>query len=135
MPLCMCALQYKAMAIFYKYKNEVGYRDDTVPKTVNIRRHSLQQSFATPKISGLGCGRLLHTLTPPRSAFSYLQCLAQCHPYILLQIFILVSLMFYAGLAVTVKYSSVRRDDRIHHYTYVHTYTHAYCARELQQKL
>ena len=23
----------------YKYKNEVGYRDDTVPKTVDTRRH------------------------------------------------------------------------------------------------
>ena len=34
-----------------------------------------------------GCGRLLHALTPPRSAFLYLQFLARCHPYILLQIF------------------------------------------------
>ena len=31
-----------------------------------------------------GCGRLLHALTPPRSAFLYLQFLAWCHPYILL---------------------------------------------------
>ena len=30
-----------------------------------------------------GCGRLLHALTPPRSAFLYLQILARCHPYIL----------------------------------------------------
>ena len=25
--------------ILYKYKNEVGCRDDTVPKTVDTRRH------------------------------------------------------------------------------------------------
>ena len=34
-------------------KNEVGCRDDTVPKTVDTRRHwrseSMQQSSATPK--------------------------------------------------------------------------------------
>ena len=30
------------------------------------------------------CRRLLHALTPPRSAFLYLQFLARCHPYILL---------------------------------------------------
>ena len=30
-----------------------------------------------------GCGRLLHALNPPRSAFLYLQFLERCHPYIL----------------------------------------------------
>ena len=44
-------------------------------------------------ISG-GCGRLLHTLTPPRSGFLYLQFLARCHPYILLH-FDLFILGFY----------------------------------------
>ena len=34
-----------------------------------------------------GCGRLLHTLTPPRSAFLCLQFLARCHPYILLHFY------------------------------------------------
>ena len=34
-----------------------------------------------------GCGRLLHTLTPPRSAFLYLQFLAWCHPCILLHFY------------------------------------------------
>ena len=34
-----------------------------------------------------GCGRLLHALTPPRSAFLYLQFLAWCHPYILLHFY------------------------------------------------
>ena len=33
------------------------------------------------------CGRLLHALTPPRSAFLYLQFLARCHPYILLHFY------------------------------------------------
>ena len=33
-----------------------------------------------------GCGRLLRTLTPPRSTFLYLQFLARCHPYILLHL-------------------------------------------------
>ena len=31
-----------------------------------------------------GCGRLLHALNPPRSAFLFQQFLARCHPYILL---------------------------------------------------
>ena len=34
-----------------------------------------------------GCGRLLHALTPPRSAFLYLQFLVQCHPYIQLHFY------------------------------------------------
>ena len=34
-----------------------------------------------------GCGRLLHVLTPPRSAFLNLQCLARCPPYILLHFY------------------------------------------------
>ena len=34
--------------------------------------------------------------------FLYLQFLARCHPYILYFIFILVSLLFYPGLALTV---------------------------------
>ena len=53
-----------------------------MPKTVDTS--SMQQSSATSKKPGLGCGRLLHALTSPRSAFLYLQFLARCHPYILL---------------------------------------------------
>ena len=55
-------------------KNEVGCRDDTVPKTVEI---------PTSLVFG-GCGRLLHALNPPRSAFLFQPFLARCHPYILL---------------------------------------------------
>ena len=43
----------------------------------------MQQSNPYILVFG-GCGRLLHALTPPRSAFLYLQFLARCHPYILL---------------------------------------------------
>ena len=32
-------LLFPCTAIIYKYKNEVGCRDDTVPKTVDTRRH------------------------------------------------------------------------------------------------
>ena len=40
-----------------------------------------------------GCGRLLYALTPPRSAFLYLQFLAQCHPYILLHFLYLCTIV------------------------------------------
>ena len=73
-------------------KNEVGCRDDTVPKLLKQegtarRIESMQQSSATPLPTSLvfgGCGRLLHALNPPRSAFLFQQFLARCHPYILL---------------------------------------------------
>ena len=61
----------------------------------------MQQSSATQS------GSLLHALTPPRSAFLYLQFLERCHPYILLLIFILVSLFFYPGLALTVAHGEM----------------------------
>ena len=73
-------------------KNEVGCRDDTVPKTVEYKKalrggvracNNLPQPNPYILVFG-GCGRLLHALTPPRSAFLYLQFLARCHPYILL---------------------------------------------------
>ena len=54
-------------------KNEVGCRDDTVPKTVDTRRHCNNLPQPYPYILAFGgCGRLLHALTPPRSAFLYL---------------------------------------------------------------
>ena len=69
-------------------KNEVGCRDDTMPKTVvqiqegTARRiESMQQSSTTPSLYILvfgGCGRLLHALNPPHSTFLYLQFLARC---------------------------------------------------------
>ena len=40
-----CSILYHCLAAYgcvynvYKYKNEVGCRDDTVPKTVDTRRH------------------------------------------------------------------------------------------------
>ena len=45
----------------------------------------MQQSSATPSLHLCfwGCGRLLHALNPPRSAFLFQQFLARCHPYIL----------------------------------------------------
>ena len=62
-----------------------------MPKTVDTARRSESMPQPNPYILVLGgCGRLLHVLTPPHSAFLYLQFLARCHPYILLQIFILV---------------------------------------------
>ena len=53
------------------------------------RSESMQQSSTTQSQSLVfgGCGRLLHALTPPRSAFLFQQFLARCHPYILLHDF------------------------------------------------
>ena len=73
-------------------KNEVGCRDDTVPKTGDTRRHceveltvcnNLPQPPSLHLVlgggGGGGCGRLLHTVN------STSQCLlARCHPCILL---------------------------------------------------
>ena len=47
---------------------------------------------------------MLHALNPPRSAFLFQQSLARCHPYILFQIFTLVSLIF----SLTVSFSTNR---------------------------
>ena len=62
-------------------KNEVGCRDDTVPKTVETRRHCEEHAtiFRNPLPTSLvfgGCRRLLHALNPPRSAFLFQQFLA-----------------------------------------------------------
>ena len=67
-------------------KNEVGCRDDTVPKTVETRRHCEGlRACNNPLPTSLVFGRLLHALNPPRSAFLFQQSLARCHPYILLR--------------------------------------------------
>ena len=47
-----------------------------------------------------GCGRLLHALTPPRSAFLYLQFLARCHPYILLHFYTCIIVSVHALLCM-----------------------------------
>ena len=60
------------------------------------------------------------------------QFLARYHPYILLHfllIFILVSLLFYPGLALTVARGEISRYNK---YSYV--YAHAYCARAVKRK-
>ena len=79
-------------------KNEIRCRDETVPKTVDTRRHCKVWLRARnnlpqppPYISVLGFTEdccMLSTI--PCSGFLYLQCLAQCHPYILFKIFTLV---------------------------------------------
>ena len=66
--------------IFILVKNEVGCRDDTVPKTVDTRKApqaGLRACNNLPQPNPYilifeGCGRLLHALNPPRSAFSFL---------------------------------------------------------------
>ena len=70
--------------------NEIGCRDDTVPKTVGTkntarRMESMQQSSATPKNRDVGRGlRKIVACSPSSSqCFLYLQFLARCHPYIL----------------------------------------------------
>ena len=77
-------------------KNEVGCRDDTVPKTGDTRRHceveltvcnNLPQPPKKPDV-GRGFAEdccMLSTL--PRSAFLCHLFLARCHPYILLHFY------------------------------------------------
>ena len=68
-------------------KNEVRCRDDTVPKTVDTRKHckvGLRACNPLPTSLFFGVAEdccMLSTL--PCSAFLYLQLLARCHPYIL----------------------------------------------------
>ena len=86
----------------YKYKNEVGCRDDTVPKIQEDtarRSESMQQSSTTPKNQDVGIG-LLHALTVSSCIYSFWHGVIPAF----LMIFILVS---YPGLAWTV---SARRD-------------------------
>ena len=76
-------------------KNEVRCRDDTVPKTVDTRKHCKVglracNNFRNPLPTSLFFGVtedccMLSTL--PCSAFLYLQFLARCHPYILLDFY------------------------------------------------
>ena len=100
----------------------------------------MQQSFATPKNQDVGIG--LRKIVACSQSSS--QCLlvstvfgtvSSLHPTSFLMIFILVSQIFYPGLALT-----VARGKMPYVYTYVvyitratrtaYTYAHAYCARE-----
>ena len=75
-------------------KNEVRCRDDTVPKTVDTRKHckvGLRACNNLPQpppyiFAFRDCGRLLHALNP---TFLYLQFLAWCHPYIFILLLLL----------------------------------------------
>ena len=77
-------------------KNEVGCRGDTMPKPVYRYKKALQGGVRAcnnltqpnPYVFNFGgCRRLLQALTPPHSAFLYLQFLAWFHPYILLHFY------------------------------------------------
>ena len=92
-------------------KNEVGCRDDTVPKTGDTRRHCEVELTVfrnpPPYISFFGgCGRLLHTV------HSTSQCLlvspvfgtvSSLHPTSFLMIFILVHNRNYANIKYSAK--------------------------------
>ena len=87
---CLPCIRYPTNYSIYKYKNEVGCRDDTMPKTGDT-------SSATPKKRDVGRGVaedccILSTL--PRSAFLCHLFLAQCHPYILLHFYICLTNFF-----------------------------------------
>ena len=80
----------------YKYKNEVGCRDDTVPKTGDTRRHCEVELTVCnnlpqpPRKRDVGRGvaeDCCILLTLPRSAFLCHLFLARCHPYILLHFY------------------------------------------------
>ena len=90
---CRMTLLY---SFFYKYKNEVGCRDDTIPKTVDTRRHCKEDLPQPPKSKDVGIG--LRKIVACFQSFS--QCLlvstvfgmvSSLHPTSLLMIFILVS--------------------------------------------
>ena len=59
-----------------------------------------------------GCGRLLHALTPPRSAFLYLQVLAQCHPYILLHFYTICPYTLYMYTRVATSLNETKKEAR-----------------------
>ena len=61
-----------------------------------------------PYIFGFwGCGRLLHDLNPPRSAFLFQQFLARCHPYILLHFLHLChNIIIYTELCILPVYTN-----------------------------
>ena len=67
----------------------------------------MQQSSATPKNQS-GCGRLLHALNPPRSAFLFQQffgTVSSLHPTSFLMIFTLVYIYMYILHILHVLYS------------------------------
>ena len=84
-------------------KNEVGCRDDTVPKTIDTRRHcgglracnNLPQPSPYILVFG-GCGRLLHALNPPLCLLvsTVFGTVSSLHPTSFIMIFTLVYLIF-----------------------------------------
>ena len=122
--------QYTSIKII---KNEVGCRDDTVPKTVDTRRHCEEHAAIFRNPQKPRCRDwVVHALTPPRSAFLYLQFLARCHPYILLHFYTCFT-NFLSRLSLD---CSARRDDiTCTPYVCIRTYAHAYayCAREVSK--
>ena len=100
--LYMYMVYYTSIKII---KNEVGCRDDTMSKTVDIRRHarrieSMQQSSATPQNRDVGIGlrKIVACSHSSSRAFLYLQFLAWCRHYILLHFY---TCFFYPDLALT----------------------------------
>ena len=95
----------------------------------------MQQSSATPKNLDVGIGlrkivACSHSSSQCLLVSTVFGTVSSLHSTSFLMIFILVSLIFYPGLALTV----TRRPER----TYVRTCStraHAYCARELKRKL
>ena len=95
--------------ILHKYKNEVGCRDDTVPKTVDSYKKTLRggvrvcNNLPQPKNKDVGIRvrKILHALTTlfVPTVFGTVSSL---HPTSFIMIIILVSLIFYPGLALTV---------------------------------
>ena len=90
-----------------KYKNEVGCRDDTMPKTVGTRRHCEGEHatiFRNPQKPRCrdwvaeDCCMLSLLLAVPSCTYSFWHGVIPTSYFI----FILVSLIFYPGLALTV---------------------------------
>ena len=114
----LCCLVGATVFLHYHHctRNEVRCRDDTVPKTVDTRRHCEEEwehatIFRNPIPTSLvlgGCRIFLHAFTPSRSDFLYIQFLAWCHPYIhptsILLFIILVSLIFLSRFSLEMQY-------------------------------
>ena len=80
-----------------------------MPKTVDTRRHSesMQQSSATPKNQDVGIGlrkivACSHSSSQCLLVSTVFGTVSSLHPTSFLMIFILVSRIFYPGLALTV---------------------------------
>ena len=98
------------------------------------RSESMQQSSATPKNQDVGFGlrkivACSHSSSQCLLVSTVFGTVSSLHPTSFLMICILVSLIFYPGLALTVARGEMIIITSVH-VLHTRTYAHAYCARD-----